>query len=179
MDVTIRRCEPRDAEALALVGKATFLETYAGALDAADILAHCQAQHAPARYEAWLQDWRYLLWIAEAAAGGAPVGYAVVAPPDLADGFPARDLELKRIYLLHRLRGSGIGARLMTASIEAATATGAPRLLVGVYEGNARALAFYSRHGFAPAGFRKFRVGASTYDDPVLARDLQIAPEAR
>jgi len=172
MDVTIRRCEARDAEALALVGQATFLETYAGDLDAADILAHCRAEHAAERYAGWLRDSRYLLWIAEAAAGQAPVGYAVVAPSSPDDGFPAEDLELKRIYVLHRLHGSGIGARLMAAAIAAAQANAAPRLLVGVYDGNARALAFYARYGFKPAGIRKFRVGANIHDDPVLARDL-------
>ena len=172
MDVTIRRCEPRDAEALSLVGQATFLETYAADLDAADILAHCRVEHAVARYADWLRDPRYRLWIAEAAAGRAPVGYAVLAPPDPADGLPAEDLELKRIYVLHRQHGSGVGARLLAAAIEAAQATPAPRLLVGVYDGNERALAFYARHGFKPAGARKFRVGANIHDDPVLARQL-------
>lgn len=172
MDVTIRRCEARDAEALALVGQATFLETYAGNLDAADILAHCRTEHAAERYAVWLHDPSYRLWLAEAAAGAAPVGYAVVAPSNPADGFPPEDLELKRIYLLHRLHGSGVGARLMTAAIEAARASPAPRLIVGVYDGNARALAFYARYGFKPAGSRKFRVGANIHDDPVLARDL-------
>ena len=131
MDVTIRRCEARDAEALALVGQATFLETYAGNLDAADILAHCRTEHAADRYAAWLRDNRYMLWIAEAADGAAPVGYAVVAPSNPADGFPPEDLELKRIYLLHRLHGSGVGARLMAATIDAAQATTAPSTNTG------------------------------------------------
>jgi ribosomal protein S18 acetylase RimI-like enzyme len=171
MDVTIRRCEPRDAAGLALVGQATFLETYAGSLDAADIFAHCATEHAPARYAAWLQDPAYGLWIAEADAGLAPVGYAVLAPPDVSEASPG-DVELKRIYVFHRLHGSGVGPRLMSAAIAAAQARGALRLLVGVYDGNSRALAFYARQGFRPAGVRKFRVGAIVHDDPVLALEL-------
>jgi ribosomal protein S18 acetylase RimI-like enzyme len=171
MDVIIRRCDPGDAEALALVGQATFLETYAGALDAADILAHCDVEHAPARYADWLGNPGYRLWLAEAASGRAPVGYAVLAPADFPEALPS-DLELKRIYVLHRLHGSGVGARLMATAIEAAQASDAGRVLVGVYDGNERALAFYARHGFSPAGARKFRVGANVHDDPVLARRL-------
>jgi GNAT superfamily N-acetyltransferase len=171
MDVTIRPCAANDAEALALVGQATFLETYAGSLDVADILTHCQVEHAPARYVGWLQSPTCRLWIAEAEPGCAPVGYAVLAPADFPEARDG-DLELKRIYVFHRMHGSGVGARLMTAAIDAARAAAAPRLLVGVYEGNDRALAFYARHGFRPAGVRKFRVGANVHDDPVLALEL-------
>lgn len=37
--VSLRRCGVDDANALALVGQATFLESFAGTLDGADILA--------------------------------------------------------------------------------------------------------------------------------------------
>jgi ribosomal protein S18 acetylase RimI-like enzyme len=60
----------------------------------------------------------------------------------------------------------------MSAAVEAARAAGAPRLLLGVYGGNARALAFYARQGFTEAGTRRFQVGANLYDDLVLARPL-------
>lgn len=42
MSVTIRPCVAGDEAALALVGQATFLETYAGVLPAGDILSHCK-----------------------------------------------------------------------------------------------------------------------------------------
>ena len=171
MNLTIRPCTPDDAAALALVGQATFLETYAHVLPAGDILAHCAHEHGLARYEGFLADPDYRLWIAETETG-VGVGYAVVCPPDLPAELMPGDLELKRIYLLSRFQGTGTGAGLMAAAVEAARATGAPRLLLGVYGGNARAIAFYARQGFAQAGTRKFQVGANTYDDLVLARPL-------
>jgi diamine N-acetyltransferase len=172
VQIDIRACGPGDAPALALVAQATFLQSYADVLPADDILAHCRHEHAEARYADWLQDPQYRLWIAEMADGRAPVGYAMLCAPDLPIVLEAGDLELKRIYLLHRFHGSGVGAGLMEAAVEAARAAGARRLLLGVHGGNARALAFYARQGFETAGTRRFKVGANLYDDLVLARAL-------
>jgi len=79
-------------------------------------------------------------------------------------------MELKRIYVLHRLHGRGLGAKLMAQALADAAEAGASRLLVGVHADNTHALAFYARQGFSQAGVRKFRVGGRVYDDLVLAR---------
>jgi GNAT superfamily N-acetyltransferase len=171
MVVRIRACETGDARALALVGKATFLETYAGALDAPDIFDHCDVEHGEPRYAAWLKTPGYRLWLAEMVEGQAPVGYAVLGPTDLPIRTTVRDLELKRLYLLHRFHGTGLGQELMQTVLDAAAAD-AQRLLLGVYDENPRALAFYVRQGFAPAGRRIFQVGSREYDDLVMAKIL-------
>ncbi|WP_068877259.1 MULTISPECIES: GNAT family N-acetyltransferase [unclassified Phenylobacterium] len=171
MQIDIRPCGPQDAGALALVGQATFLETYATVLPAADILAHCSHEHGEARYAAWLaQPGTYRFWAAGVAGLGAAVGYVMLCPPDLPVPTGPGDLEIKRIYLLSRFQGGGVGARLMATAIDAAKTLGARRVLLGVYGENASAIAFYARQGFAEAGVRKFQVGANTYDDLVLAR---------
>ncbi len=168
----IRRALPGDADALALVGAATFLESFAGVLHGQGIVEHCRRAHAAARYDAWLDDADAALWLAEAAPGRAPVGYAVVARPDLPRADPVRDLELKRIYLLRAWQGGGTGLRLLAHAIAHACAAGASRLLLGVYAGNARAQAFYLRHGFAHLAERSFEVGGHAYRDHVMARAL-------
>ena len=172
MNAVIRRAVAADAEALALVGAASFLETYAGELPAADILAHCSSQHAPEVYAGWLAGADYRLWIMEAEAGGAPVGYAVLGPPDLPVATTAADVEIKRLYLLHRFQGQGLGAGLMGATLDGARQAGFGRALLGVFGRNHAAMGFYRRQGFDLVGERKFQVGASLYDDFVLARRL-------
>lgn len=171
----IRRAAAGDADALALVGAATFLDTFAGVLDGADIVAHCRKQHSAEAYAQALADPAVALWLAE-TAGAAPVGFAMLTPPHLPDLPPqqqrAGDLELKRIYLLSRFHGGGTGRRLMQHAIDEARARGAGRLLLGVYAGNARALAFYARCGYAQVGERRFQVGANTYHDAILALEL-------
>lgn len=166
--IAIRRAQPGDEHGLALVGAATFLETFAGILDGAALVGHCGRAHAPEQYAAWLQDARCALWLAEAAPGDAPVGYAVVAPADLPSA-DTRDLELKRIYLLGRYHGGGTGRRLLQACIAHATTAGAARLLLGVYAGNHAAQAFYRRQGFTHVADRTFHVGGKGYDDHVMA----------
>lgn len=173
MTITIRRCGPDDAAALALVGQATFLESYAGDLPAKDILSHCRTQHAEALYAAWLETPGYGLWVAELDEGKAPVGYAALTPPDLPVAPQHGDIELKRIYLLHRFHGGGTGAALLNATISAACALGARRMLLGVYGANQKAMGFYGRQGFTQVGVRRFQVGENLYDDLVLGRSLR------
>jgi len=172
MEIGIRTCGPGDAAALALVGQATFLETYATVLPAADIMVHCRHEHGEARYAGWLGKPGYDFWGAEVAGLGGLVGYVMLCAPDLPVPTGEGDLEIKRIYLLSKFQGGGVGARLMGVASEAARAAGAKRLWLGVYGANASAIAFYARQGFTQAGVRKFQVGANTYDDLVLARNL-------
>ena len=165
---TIREAGERDAAALALIGAATFLETFAAILDGDAIVGHCAAQHNEAAYRACLADGGRA-WLAEAQPGGAPVGFALVGKPDLAAACEG-DIELKRIYSLSRFHGNGLGAALMKQAL--AAAAGYRRLLLGVYARNDRALAFYRKQGFADIGTRQFNVGGKLYDDFVLARPL-------
>jgi ribosomal protein S18 acetylase RimI-like enzyme len=172
-DIHIRPCTADDANALALIGQATFLETFAGVLAGSAIIAHCQNAHAVDVYRKWLQDPAYRLWLAEVAPGGAPVGFMVVATPqlplpDLSDN----DVELKRIYILSKFQGGGTGAKFINAAVDHAATLKAVRLLLGVYANNHAALGFYARQGFKQIGTRKFNIGGQEYDDFILGRVL-------
>ena len=164
----IRAAGADDAAALALIGAATFLETFAGILAGDAIVAHCGWQHTPDAYRSLLAAGAQA-WLAELDAGGAPVGFALLSHPDL-PGAQNSDIELKRIYALSRFHGGGMGRALMDVAVDAAA--GFERLLLGVFAGNDRAIAFYRKHGFEPVGERRFDVGGTFYDDIVLARPL-------
>jgi GNAT superfamily N-acetyltransferase len=166
----LRECGPEDAERLAVVGAASFLEAFAGFLHGEDILEHCRKQHSEEKYRAMLADGDTRIVVAEVK--GSAVGYAVVCPPDLPVPLAGEDLELKRIYLLHRFQGSGMGAALMRWSEETARAMGMRRLLLGVNDENDSAVAFYLRHGFEHAGTRRFQVGNMLCSDFILAKRL-------
>ncbi|MEW6157518.1 MAG: GNAT family N-acetyltransferase [Verrucomicrobiota bacterium] len=173
IEAVIRRCFVGDEVALSLVGQAAFLEAFAGVISGRDIVLHCERQHAPAKYAAWLADGRSAIWIAEVEPGAAPVGYLVLTTPDLPlPDIAPTDFEVKRIYLLHRFQGRGIGARLMEEARTHAICQGSRRLLLGVYSGNSAAIGFYERLGYVRIGTRPFAVGANTYHDLVLALPL-------
>ena len=174
IDVQLRRCTPADAPALALAGQATFLETFAGILPGPAIVAHCARAHSAAQYDAWLADPAYRMWLAEAGNGAAPVGIMVVGPAelDVAD-LSQRDLELKRIYLLSRFHGGGVGRQLLHEALNYCRERGAARLLLGVYAKNDAAIGFYQRCGFTKVGTRKFKVGEQYFDDFIMGLPLE------
>ena len=154
------------------MASATFLDTFAGILTGADIVAHCAANNAPEKLARWIADPASVVTLAEAATGGAPIGYSVLTGPDLPVAIDADDIELKRIYTLSRFHGLGLGAALMTQAIADARALGKRRVLLGVYGANDRARRFYERQGFALAGTRRFQVGDTWHDDVVYARSV-------
>jgi diamine N-acetyltransferase len=172
-DVTLREAAPSDAARLSLLGQATFLESYAGMLPVGDILAHGEKQHAASAYARWLADPEWHCWVVEAVQGAAPVGYLLMGPPDLpVIDTDAHDLEIRRIYLLHRFHRKGLAREMMAAATVRARERGCRRLLLGVYSRNDAALAFYARLGFERIGERRFRVGDGEYFDYVLGRTL-------
>jgi ribosomal protein S18 acetylase RimI-like enzyme len=168
----VRRAAAEDAAALALVASATLLDAFAGILSGADLVAHCARHNTPEKFAVWASDPASVVTLAEAANGGAPLGYTVLTTPDLPVEVGADDIELKRIYMLSRLHGSGLGAELMERALADARAMGKRRVLLGVYGGNARARAFYERQGFREAGTRRFLVGETWHDDLVYARAI-------
>lgn len=167
---TIRPCTPADAEALGVVGAATFLETFAGVLDGQAVVAHCAQAHDPDRY-LQLLGLGCRIWIAEAEPDRCPIGYVVVGPCLLPIARPG-ELDIKRIYVLDRWHGTGAGEALMAEAVAYARADHQERLIVGVYVGNARAQAFYERWGFEKIGERTFSVGPKQYEDYVYALTL-------
>jgi ribosomal protein S18 acetylase RimI-like enzyme len=170
---SIRQAGLADVKTLALIGSATFLETFADVHTGAEIVAHCEAEHSIPAYERLLGP-ETDVWLAETAVTAAPAGYAVLAQPDLPGHRPG-DLELRRIYTLSRLHGTGAGAALMERAVARAQERGAARLLLGVYSGNARAIAFYRKVGFDRIGEHRFFVSQTGYEDWILAREFGSA----
>lgn len=167
----IRACDAADAAILSLIGGATFIETFGDSIDAANLLAHAQGPHGVAYYEKLLGDPDTRCWLAELPGTQAPIGYQVLTTPDI-DLAVAGDVELKRIYIFSRYHGGGLAKQMVGRAVEAATAMGKQRMLLGVYGENHRAIAFYRKMGFDMIGDRRYTVGAQTFYDKVMARPL-------
>lgn len=166
-----RQAKPADARALTHLGRATFLATFAVDHPGGALLDFLDQSHDEALYHTWLEDPAYHILIGETPLG-APAGYAMLTPPAHPHLARAGDIELKRIYLLPPWQGSGEAARLIDLAIEEARTRQAQRLLLAVYEVNARARRFYERHGFAHIGETIFMVGDVEFPDLVYARTL-------
>ena len=192
--VTLRPAIEEDAPALALVGAATFLEAFTWMLPGADIIAHAARNHTAEVYRTYLAHPDTRITLAEAAPGGAPIGYAMLTSPELPTfAVQSSDIELKRLYLFSRFRSAATpvlafdpetrqvelvphlraGQALMDAAVEGARKMRRTRLLLGTHAGNAQAIAFYRKNGFAEAGTRTFQVGSQICCDLIFAKSLQ------
>lgn len=172
--INIRPAVSGDEYALGAVGAATFLESYTETIPGADLISHCEAQHAPEIYKNYIasNDPNYACWLAEYSGTKAPIGYAVTTSVEAPTVGQPGDIELKRIYVFSKYHGTGTGRELMTHALVHAREIGAKRMLLGTYDQNHRAVAFYERAGFQKVGERKFTVGGQVFDDIVMAVTL-------
>lgn len=172
----VRPATTDDAEALADLAAVTFpLACPPGASPDA-IAEHVATQLSPDRFRAWATSAAHALLLVEAPAAGAqPLGYALLAlgVPDDADVADVvghgESLELSKIYVHPDAQGTGVAAELVRAALDAASVLAPGRTLwLGTNGLNARAQAFYRKHGFAVMGERTYVVGGERHSDVVM-----------
>jgi GNAT superfamily N-acetyltransferase len=178
VQVGIRRATAADARRLAVFAADAFRATYGPAADpacgggsrAADVEAYVGAHFGEAHQCAELGDPALVTLVGEVgpSAAGPLAAYAQLVRPRA----PLDTAELVRLYVQRQWQGSGLAAALLGAVADAARADGAGRLQLAVYQRNARAVAFYRRHGFAVTGTATFQMGAERQDDWLMVLAL-------
>ena len=83
-----------------------------------------------------------------AELGGLVVGYAALLPRARL-GFGQRGLDLHHLFVAEGQRRLGIGAALVTASVELARGLDCDYMILGTHPDNVLAQAYYPRLGFA------------------------------
>ena len=175
MSITTRRALPGEAAELHTLAARTFALACPPGTLPADIDAFVAANLSEAKFETYLKDDDRIILVAPAEA---PVGYSMlvrgpIADPEVRAVVPAAgSIELSKFYLLEDSHGSGIAGALMQATLAAAAAAGATTCWLGVNQQNERAAKFYTKHGFAVVGTKRFPVGEVWHDDHVRARPL-------
>jgi len=155
----IRRAGSADAETLAALGVATFIETFGHLYAPADLRTYIAEAYDLDRTRADLADPAKASWLVE--ADGEAIGYALAGPCALPhpEVTPACG-ELKRLYFLKAWQNGGFGARLFGEVMDWLQSQGPRAVWIGVWSENHGAQRFYSRHGFEKAGEYDFHVGA-------------------
>ena len=172
--LAIERATAADAAALAPAAASLFEQTFADANTPEDMATYLGRAFTESRQRGELEDERNLIWIARDIANTAILGYAHLRLDALpAEAPPAkRGAEIARLYTDRGWHGRGLGAKLMAACIAAGRDAGADVLWLGVWERNARAIAFYEKHGFTAIGEQPFMLGTDRQRDVVMALDL-------
>jgi diamine N-acetyltransferase len=167
----VRRATPADAAVVARLGRETFAETFAADNTPGDLAAFLDETYGAPQQARELADRDGACFLAESA--GEAVGYVQLrakTPPSGVPGHPA--LEIARLYVRASWQGRGPGSALMRAALDEAAARGARAVWLGVWERNAKAIAFYRKWGFESVGMQIFHVGRDPQTDHVMARRL-------
>lgn len=172
--ISVAKANAATAARLADLGRQTFQETFAAHNTEADMAAYLAATFGPDKQLAQLQDPATTFLLAEMQ--GQAVGYAQLLQPSPL-GLPpgqqtTRQLEIKQLYVADDWIGTGLGGALMRRIVELAQATGSTALVLGVWEHNQRARAFYQRLGFKEIGEHAFTLGTDVQRDLVLRKGL-------
>jgi ribosomal protein S18 acetylase RimI-like enzyme len=172
----IRRATPDDAAALHELAAATFPLASPPDTRPEDNAAFIAANLSEARFQDYLADPTRMLFLA--VLDLRPVGYTMLVMGEPYDAEAARavtarpTVELSKIYVLPDQHRTGVATALMEVCLEAATATHARSVWLGVNQRNERANRFYEKQGFRIVGTKHFLVGAVLHDDFVRERQL-------
>jgi GNAT superfamily N-acetyltransferase len=144
-DIEVRRAQAGDLTGLVASNEALFAED-----GVRDRLRNLQwpSEHGAAWITGLLADPDALLLAAvtDSTVAGHLVGFYQPASPM----WLGARAELVSMYVVPRLRGKGVGSRLVADFTAWAHERGATRMHVTAYTANDAAVRFYQRHGFAP-----------------------------
>ncbi|WP_322086371.1 GNAT family N-acetyltransferase [Burkholderia sp. BCC1999] len=163
----IRVATLADAAPLADLKRDTFRETFLQdgfGIDYPpnDLAAYEARSYSVATVSEQLIDPQCRTWVAE-GDDGTLVGYALAGPcklphPEVAAGSG----EIHQIYLRRGTQGTGAGRALFDAALDYLADERPGPVWLGVWSGNAKAIAFYEKAGFRQVGTYDFHVGEST-----------------
>jgi len=140
----IRAAVEGDRERIARIWHEGWADGHAGRVPD-ELVRHRTAASYPPRVAARLGD----AWVAE--SGGEVLGFVVVVGD-----------ELEQVYVDAAARGTGVAGALLARAEELVAAGGHDLAWLAVVPGNARARAFYERHGWADAGAFDYEAEVAT-----------------
>lgn len=160
-----RNARLSDAAALTELGRRSFVETFGHLYSPEDLTAFL-ANHSLDSWAQELSDPAFAVRIGE--ADGKAVAYAKIGPPKLPFEPRGKAVELRQFYILTDWQGSGAAGEMMAWVLDEARRRGGDDLYLSVFVDNARARAFYAKHGFVDEGRYAFMVGTQADEDIVM-----------
>lgn len=169
-EITVRLASVNDARTLAEFAARTFRDTFGPDNRPEDMDEYVARAFGESVQRTELSDHRCDVLLMETASHHL-AGYAqlLVAEPPTRIA-PSSAMELQRFYVDRPFHGLGLAQRLMRESLGRAIDRSADLLWLGVWEHNARAIAFYRKLGFMDAGSQSFMLGTDRQTDRIMYR---------
>jgi ribosomal protein S18 acetylase RimI-like enzyme len=152
----IRRAAPDDAARLADLAARTFHDAFAAHNRPDDMEAYMSKTYSEALQRHEIADPGLVTFVVE--KGGSLIAYT-----QLRLSLP--EIEVARFYVDGNWHGRGVAQSMMDSVLGTARELGTTRIWLGVWEKNARAIAFYSKYGFRDCGSHPFLVGSDLQTD--------------
>jgi len=169
--LSVRRATHQDNVLLSRLGAETFEYAFGPDNAPEDMQLYLHSSFSPEVQAAELADHSSVFLVAELA--GEPVGYARLLEANPPPGvIGSRPIEIVRIYALPDWIGHGVGPTLMRACLKEAALRECDTIWLGVWERNARAIAFYTKWGFVSVGSHAFLLGNDPQTDTLMARPV-------
>lgn len=170
-NIEIRIAGIADARLISVLATTTFYEAYFEQDDPADLANYIVESFGLDSVLHQLNDPNSTFFLL--SADGFTVGYAKLIAGSRDPSIVAvNTIELKRIYILERVWGKGVGEMLLEHCMEAARQLGHESIWLGVWEQNKRAQRFYEKQGFVPTGTLEFPYGDSVGINLVMEKKL-------
>ena len=170
-NVEIETCGVSDAPAVAEIGRATFVETYAEQTDAEEMRRYVDQAFDPGRITAELSEPESTFYLAR--SGGTVAGYLKVNRGAAQTELQGKSgIEIESLYVLDVFQGQGVGRLLLARAFEEAREEGAKCIWLGVWERNTSARRFWKKMGFVEFGSHAFRFGSVEHTDLMMRRGL-------
>ena len=170
--IVIAKRNAATAAQIAELGRQTFHETFAAANKPDDMAAYLTATFSPEKQLVELADANTVFLLAQAQQ--EVVGYAKLRVGSTLEPNKSAEkrLEMERLYVRAEWIGTGLGGLLMRRALEEARVQACRAVVLGVWEHNEHALAFYQRFGFRKIGQHEFVLGTDVQTDLILRKGL-------
>ncbi|WP_277213014.1 GNAT family N-acetyltransferase [Isoptericola croceus] len=184
--VVVRPARATEAPEVAWLAALTFPLACPPGTPVHTMAAHVASNLTPDHFAAWATSTEHVLLVADSAGSivgytllirGEPTGAEELATLRSAVG-PGPYVELSKIYVRPDHLGAGTAGRMVQAAIDEAHDLAPGRAFwLGTNGENARAQAFYRRHGFDVVGHRTYDVGGVQHDDVVMLHSPTTTPD--
>lgn len=171
METAIRKATPQDAVIVALLARITFREAFGHVWDKEVLSNYFSSTFSVTKMESSLHKENNVFWLA--FADGLPVGYLKLKKhcpyATIPDPSPC---QLQKIYVLSDFIGKKIGEKLQNEAFKEMQLLEKETLWLAVWDGNAKAVQFYERHGFYKHSRYHYDFEKMSFDYEVMVKEF-------
>ena len=171
LNLEIKQAKLPDLEALRVIGRKTFIETFADLNSAENMKQYLDEGFDTEKLTEELSNENSEFYFA--VLDEQVIGYLKINMADAQTELESENsLEIERIYILKEFFGKNVGQILLEKALEIARNLKNDYVWLGVWELNARAISFYKKYGFIEFDKHVFILGDDHQTDIMMKLDL-------